>query len=136
MKKISFSIFLALLLVSFLGPWGTASATASPVIRVLSANQPKIDNALSARLKLLQSSDMITVIVTLRQRADISRIAGITRVARLQNVISGSSSSCQHIADSDEKLIEYAAGTGQSQKLSTVLGIQWFFRHSHQRRDR
>lgn len=87
MKKISLSFLLAFLLFFSLGPWNTAQANSSPVLKILSANQPKIDGALRGQLDALQSREMMTVIVTLRQQADLSRVVGATRAARQQAVI-------------------------------------------------
>jgi hypothetical protein len=82
MKKYLFIFLVIVLLVSLLTPWSTVSASASPAVRLLPASQPKIDRAVSTQLNTLQQGEMVTVIVTLRQQADLSRITGSQRAAR------------------------------------------------------
>jgi serine protease AprX len=82
MKNIFFAFMLAILLVSLLIPESTARADFSPAFQLLPAGQPKIDPALGVELAALQQEEMVTVIVTLRQQADLSRITGTQRAAR------------------------------------------------------
>jgi serine protease AprX len=82
MKKVLFALLLAILLISLLAPRGAARADSSPVVILLPASQPKIDRALGTRLATQQQGEMVTVIVTLRQQADLSRLAGSQRAAR------------------------------------------------------
>jgi serine protease AprX len=82
MKNIFFAFMLAILLVSLLIPEGTARAEFSPAFQLFPANQPKIDRALGVELAALQQEKMVTVIVTLRQQADLSRITGTQRAVR------------------------------------------------------
>jgi subtilisin family serine protease len=82
MKKVLLAFLLAILLVSLLGPWSAARADSSPAVKVLPAGQPKIDPALGKELATLQQGETVTVIVTLRQQVDLSRVAGSQRAAR------------------------------------------------------
>ena len=56
-------------------------------MRILSAGPNKIDPALQTTLNTLQPNEMVTVIVTLRQQADLSRVKGDVHAARQQGVI-------------------------------------------------
>jgi serine protease AprX len=47
----------------------------------------KIDQAVRNSLSSLQPNEMLTVIVTMRQQTDLSRVRGASRAARLQGVI-------------------------------------------------
>ncbi len=87
MKRILSSLLLAFVLVSLLGPWSLASADAAPAMKILSTGQPRIEPALRSKLNLLQSNETITVIVTLRQQADLSRVSGANRAARRQGIL-------------------------------------------------
>ena len=87
MKKIFLSILSAIFLFSLLGPLNVASAHPAPVLRRLPAPQQKIAPALRITLNGLQAADTVTVIVTLRQQADLSRLPGLDRAARNQGAI-------------------------------------------------
>ena len=87
MKKILLSILSSLLLLSFLGPWSNAQANSAPAMKMLNAPQNKIDAALNTRLSTLQSGEMLTVIVTLLQQADLTHVNGADRATRQQGVI-------------------------------------------------
>jgi serine protease AprX len=82
MKKYLFAFLLIVLLALLLTPWSTERASASAAVKLLPASQPKIDRALGTQLAALQQGEMVTVIVTLRQQADLSRLAGSQRAAR------------------------------------------------------
>jgi subtilisin family serine protease len=87
MKKTLSSLLAVLLLAILSGTWGVAQASPAADVRSASARQSKIDAVLETKLSALQSGDMLTVIVTLRQQADLSRVGGKDRPARLQAVI-------------------------------------------------
>jgi len=87
MKLILSSISMALILVLILGPMKTVQANTSPAFTVLAARQSKMDAALNTRLNSLQAGEMATVILTLRQQTDLSKVNGANRAARLQGVI-------------------------------------------------
>ena len=84
-NKIAFLLIFVLFL-SFFGSMHPAEA-GSLVWRSLPAASDKIDPALAESLKALQSGEMVTVIVTLPQQADLSRVRGADRAARQQGVI-------------------------------------------------
>ncbi len=87
MKLLRSSVILALLLVSFLGPLGIARANSQPSYRLLPARENKIDAALNTRLSSLQPGTMTTVIVQLRQRANLPDGRGLKRRDRLSRII-------------------------------------------------
>jgi serine protease AprX len=82
MKKLFFTFLIVSFMVSFLAPWSTVRASASPAFKLLPAAQPKLDQTLGVQLAGLREGEMVTVIVTLRQQADLSRLAGSQRAAR------------------------------------------------------
>ena len=85
--KKNIPIFLVIVLVtSFFGSWRAAQAS-THIWRVLPAMQNKIDPALSARMNSLAPTSELTVIVTLRQQADLSQIKSFDRVTRQREVI-------------------------------------------------
>jgi len=64
-----------------------AGAASVPVLRVLNAGQNKIAPELQSSLNKMQPNDMITVIVTLRQQTDLSRLNNKNRNVRLGDVV-------------------------------------------------
>ncbi len=87
MKTIIPSILAVLLLVMLLGPMETAQANPPQDFTILPVQQNKINGALNAQLKALQADEMITVIVQLRQRANMPDGRGLKRGERLAKVI-------------------------------------------------
>jgi serine protease AprX len=87
MKLIITSISVALLFVMLLGPLEPAQANTPPAFTILSARQNKIDGALNAKLSSIQPGQMITVIVQLRQRANLPNEKGLKGGERLTKVI-------------------------------------------------
>jgi len=85
MKKTILILLVFILAVSVLATQNHASAGAA-VWRV-DASPVKIDSRLSASLSQLQQGETITVIVTLQQQADLSRLRRSNRAARLKAVI-------------------------------------------------
>lgn len=64
------------------------SAQASPAnVDLISAGPAQVDPAVQASLDSLQPGEMITVIVTLRQQANLALVSGLDRAARQQGVI-------------------------------------------------
>ena len=62
-------------------------AAASPARPANRVNADKLDPALRAELATLAPGEMTTVIVTLRDRADLAAVSGLTRPARLKAAI-------------------------------------------------
>lgn len=86
MKKIIPIVIIILFVVSILKPLQSAQASAYK-LKTLPARADKLDAPAKAKLSQLQSGDMLTVIVTLREQADLSRVNGADRAARQQGVI-------------------------------------------------
>ena len=86
LKLIRASILAALLLSSFLGPVELAQANTS-LFTVLPAGQNKIDASLQKELGALQAGETITVIVQLRQRANLPEGKDTRRAERLGKAI-------------------------------------------------
>ncbi len=80
MMKLRFIAVVAIVLVS-------AFASAASARPVAPATADKLDPALQSLLAGLAPGEMTTVIVTLRDRADLGAIAGSTRAGRLKSVI-------------------------------------------------
>jgi serine protease AprX len=85
MKKYFYFIFVVVIIASFLGIRQTAQASPFPGS---SLNPPVLINPdVQSALSSMQPGDLMTVIVTLRQHADLSRVRGADHAARLQGVI-------------------------------------------------
>ena len=85
-KNSLFLVSIIALLASFLGEWKPARAS-TVLWQTLDSVPNKIDPALRESLNTLQQDELVTVIVTLRQRTDLSRINGSTRRERRRNLI-------------------------------------------------
>ena len=81
MKKILLVLFVFIFTTSFLVMQQPAQASA--VIWRVDNSPVKLD----ARLNLSNQTDVLTVIVTLRQQADLARVRGTNRAEHLQGVI-------------------------------------------------
>jgi subtilisin family serine protease len=77
------SLFISAVAVVFVSLF----AAASPALTVTRVNDDKLDPGLKATLATLAPGEMTTVIVTLRDRADLAAISGATRPARLKAAI-------------------------------------------------
>ena len=84
MKKWFSVLIITFVLLSFLGP--RQAAQANPFLELPPARQ-KMDPQLSEQMNGLQAGEMISVIVTLRQQADLSRIRERNRGRRLQGIV-------------------------------------------------
>jgi len=87
MKKYSALIIVIAILATLLGTWKSAEASTLPAMRELPTTANKIGSSVSAQLNAMPQGDMLTVIVTLRKQADLSRVNGANRAARQQGVI-------------------------------------------------
>jgi serine protease AprX len=120
MKKILFSMLLVLLLLSLLAPGTTARASSSPAMRELPENPNRVDGRLAHSL---QSGQMITFIVTLRQQADLTRVGGASRAARQQGVIRA----LQATANATQNQIQQLLKVRQAQGLVESYSSFWVF---------
>ena len=87
MKKYLFSSLIALLLASLVGTRELAYANSEPAMKILSGTLSSMDAVMRSTLNNASQDDMLTVIVTLRQQADLSRVNGADRAARQHGVI-------------------------------------------------
>ena len=83
----------------------------------------KIAPQIEAALTLLQDGEMITVIVTLTEQADLSRIPGASRAARQQGVIRA----LQALANASQKQIKGFLTTREAQGLVSRVDSFWVF---------
>ena len=122
MKK-NIPIFLIIILVtSFFGSWRAAQAS-THIWRVLPAAQNKIDPSLAARMNSLAPSGELTVIVTLRQQADLSQIKDIDRPDQQQAVIRA----LQDTANATQAPFKAQVSSRQSQGLVNSFISFWVF---------
>jgi serine protease AprX len=84
-KKALRVLLICIFLTTFLGQQQAAHADES--IEVANNGAMRIDPALTASLGNLQPGEFLTVIVTLRQQADLRGVGGSQRAQRLQGVI-------------------------------------------------
>lgn len=126
MKKVLFSILSAILLFSLLAPLNVAQATSTPVMRMLNAPQQKVDAALTAKLNSLQSGEMVTMIVTLRQQADLSRVGGINRAARQQAAIRALQATANATQNRIKNLLDTRRTQGSVKSYNSLWVINGF----------
>lgn len=120
-KYIVFALILSLT-ASFFGAMQSAQASIT-AWRVLPAAPNKIEASLGASLTALQPGDMTTVIVTLRQQADLSRVGGAGRAARLRNVIRA----LQATANATQGPLKNLLDTRRNQGLVQSYDSMWDF---------
>lgn len=114
------------LIVSFLSTiiWFNVSAETKPAaILQLTPQTDKIAPSLQATLDALGPGDMVTVIVTLRDQADLSQIPGSTRAARLTGVIRA----LQAQADASQRAFRALLEVRQTQGLVSQVTPFWVF---------
>jgi subtilisin family serine protease len=73
-KRLFFSLLIAVILVSFVRPWSNVQAGYVPVVRMLPSLKNKMDESVKSRLSTMSGKDVLTVIVTLREQADLSAV--------------------------------------------------------------
>jgi len=86
MKKLSPYFLILFLIFSLSGAYQSAQAGGA-VWHKLAPKTNKVDVSLQESLNQTSPNDMLTVIVTLNKQADLSRVNGADRAARLQGVI-------------------------------------------------
>ena len=79
-------VLVIFLITAFFAGWQPVQANAADWI-TLDARANKLDPALQTSLKKLQATDLVTVVVTLRQRADMTRVTGASRHERQRGAI-------------------------------------------------
>ena len=87
MKKIVSVVLAVVVLVSLIGTWGAVQATPAYAVRLLGARANKIDADVRDQVAALGSGGMITVIVTLRQQADLSRLTAKDHAERQRRTV-------------------------------------------------
>jgi len=122
MKKFTPLFLILALTISLLGAYQSARAGGA-VWRVLSPKADKIDSSLQVALEDSAPSDMLTVIVTLNTQADLSRVNGANRAARLQGVIQA----LQATANATQGRLTGLLNTYRSQGLVESFTPLWIF---------
>ena len=122
MKKLIPALSIVLLLISIFGSWHSAQASAS-TWRVLPASQIKVDPLVLQRLNQLQAGETVTVILTLKQQADLSKVNGADRAERQQGVIRA----LQATADGTQVRLKGLLTSYQAQGLVSSFTSFWVF---------
>jgi subtilisin family serine protease len=118
MKKIIVVLLVAMLAVSALAKLQAAQAST-----YLTTEGTQIDPRVQAWLSTSQPGDMLGVIVTLREQADLSRIGGADRAARQQGIIRA----LQALADASQKQIQAFLTARAAQGLVGQVDPFWVF---------
>lgn len=122
-KNYHFLLIIAMIAIA-MGSWQSAQAgNILPAIRELPRTQNKMAAALSTEINALQAGDMITVIVTLRQQADLSLVSGTDRVKRQKNLISA----LQATADTTQIKLKKLLDTRKTQGTIKKFQALWVF---------
>ena len=122
-KKLFYALLMAMFVTLFMGPRGLAQANTLPAMKIMDARQNKIDAALQNHLSQLQAGDTLTVIVTLRQQADLSRVVSSIRADRQQGVIRA----LQATADATQNRLKKFLADRQSQGSVSNYSSFWIF---------
>jgi serine protease AprX len=122
MKKFIPIFFIFVLALSMLGTYQSARASNSTWY-VLAPKPDKVDGSLQADLNQLSPNDMLTVIVTLNAQADLSRVSGANRAARLRDVIQA----LQATANGTQGRLTGLLNTYRSQGLVDSFTPLWVF---------
>jgi len=123
LKKTIYTLLIFLLLLSFFSPLGIAQANALPAMRVMDQSQDRLDTTLQNRVDGLQLGAMLTVIVTLRQQADLTKVRGANRAARQQGVIRA----LQAVANASQNSLKHLLDTRQAQGAVSSYSSFWVF---------
>ena len=122
MKKLIPAFSIVLLFISIFGSWQSAQASTS-TWGVLPASQTKVDPLVQQSLEQLQAGEMVTVILTLKQQTDLSKVIGANRAARLQGVIHA----LQATANGTQGRLKGLLTSYQSQGLVSSFTPLWVF---------
>jgi len=118
-KKSLFLITILCLLASFLGEWKPARASTA-LWKTVDSAPNKIDPALQESLNRLQADEPATVIVTLRQRADLSRINGNNRRERRRNLVRALKLTASSTQGPLRRLLQTRRNQGRVQKFESL----------------
>jgi len=118
-KKSLFLITILCLLASFLGEWKPARASTA-LWKTVDSAPNKIDPALQESLNRLQADEPVTVIVTLRQRADLSRINGNNRRERRRNLVRALKLTASSTQGPLRRLLQTRRNQGRVQKFESL----------------
>lgn len=99
------------------------NASASAVMWHVDASPVKIDSNVRASLNTLQQGEMITVIVTLRQQADLSRVRRANHAVRLKDVIQDLQSTSNATKGPLNKLLKSKKDQGKVRRFEAL----WVF---------
>jgi subtilisin family serine protease len=123
-KRISFFLILTLLFGLMVAPGITAQAGNSQIAwRVLDSSGDKISPDLQAQLDSLQSDETITVIVQLRQQANLPQEKGLGRAERLSRVIEALTVTADKTQGPVKKILEEKKSKGKVKKYISF----WIF---------
>jgi serine protease AprX len=122
MKKFIPYFLIFVLAFSLSGTFQSAQASSS-TWRVLAPKPNMVDNSLQVVLNQLSPNDMLTVIVTLDTQAELSRVNGADRAARLQGVIQA----LQATANGTQGRLTGLLNTYRSQGLVESFTPFWVF---------
>ena len=122
MKKFIPYFLILLLTFSLLGAYRSAHA-GEAVWQELAPKANKVDGSLQVILDNSAPGDMLTVIVTLNAQADLSRISGANRAARLRDVIQA----LQATANGTQGRLTGLLNTYRSQGLVDSFTPLWVF---------
>jgi len=122
MKKLIPAFSIVLLFISIFGSWQSAQASTS-TWHVLLASQTKVDPLVQQSLDQLQAGEMVTVILTLKQQADLSKVHGADHAAQLQGVIRA----LQATANGTQGQLTGLLTSYQSQGLVSSFTPFWVF---------
>jgi len=124
MKKHHSFLLIISIVAMIMGTW--QSAQASAVVWRVDASPVKIDARVNSVLRQANQNDMLTVIVTLRQRADLARVRGNNRSARLQGVIQALQSTANLTQGPVNGFLRIRRNQGRVQKFESLWVINGF----------
>ena len=124
MKKYYAFILIISILAVMLGTW--QSAQAGPAVWRVDTSPVKIDARVNSTLRQLNQNDMLTVIVTLRQQADLARVHENNRSARLQGVIQALQSTANITQKPLNSFLKTRRNQGRVQNFESLWVINGF----------
>ena len=125
MKKLVPTLLIVALIVSIFGSWQSAQAS-TVSWRTLSPAAQKMTPALQTKIQNLQQSDSITVIVTLRQQADLKNVTGKNKKEKQKNVIKALRDTADLTQGKLKKLLDNRKKSGQADKYTSLWIINGF----------
>jgi len=127
LKKLVLILMVVILAISFWRPYQTALANSAsqpgeaPVWLLINAKPARLDPALEARVKDLKPAEMITVIVMLREQADLTRVTGDDHDTRERDAVRRLRST----ADATQKLLKNLLNVRRGQKKVKNFESLW-----------